>query len=286
MAAPEITIRPVRPADRERVLEMVADVWDGHDYIPRVFDDWVAQPAASFQAAELEGLVVGLQRLRPFSERVVYYEGLRVASTHRKLGIARAMLEAAIRESREQGFEVLRLSTGNPDAVKLFESAGFQLKARLVSWAATRVEGGDPPRMAAPEQASGLLERLRADPAFAAYAGINFDWASGPRDLDLEEMQRLIASGQVRVGAGARSLAVVRVGAGTGRLIATLVAGSGGAFQDLLMALRFEADSQDLESAAIFAPRDHPSADDFQAVGYDLPDDEDGFTIYELRLRS
>src|SRR5882672_12016852 len=115
----------MRPADRERVTEICRDVWDGHDYIPRVFDDWVADAGSTFHAAELEGVVGGVQRMRPYAPGLIWYEGLRVASTHRRQGLARAMLQSAIAEAREQGFRAIRLATGNPTATKLFEELGF-----------------------------------------------------------------------------------------------------------------------------------------------------------------
>src|SRR2546430_2435895 len=76
----DLQLRPVRPADRERIIEITKDVWEGRDYIPRVFDSWVADAGASFQAAEIEGVVVGVQRLRPYAPGLVWYEGLRVAA--------------------------------------------------------------------------------------------------------------------------------------------------------------------------------------------------------------
>src|SRR5256885_181095 len=88
----DLVLRPVRPADYDRIVEITQDVWEGHDYIPRVFDRWVSDSAASFQAAELDGEVVGVQRARPFAPGLVWYEGLRVASSHHRQGIARAML--------------------------------------------------------------------------------------------------------------------------------------------------------------------------------------------------
>jgi hypothetical protein len=93
----DLTLRPVRPADYDRIVEITQDVWEGRDYIPRVFERWVADSAASFQAAELEGEVVGVQRTRPFAPGLVWYEGLRVASSHHRQGIARAMLASAWR---------------------------------------------------------------------------------------------------------------------------------------------------------------------------------------------
>ena len=67
MGTAEIALRPVRPADRDRIAEMTRDVWEGRDYIPRVFDRWVSDAGAEFQAAEVDGVVVGVQRLRPFA---------------------------------------------------------------------------------------------------------------------------------------------------------------------------------------------------------------------------
>ena len=285
MDAAELSLRPVRPADRDRVLELVADVWDGHDYIPSVFDAWASDPAASFQAAEVDGELAGLQRLRPLSRQVVFYEGLRVGSRFRRRGLARAMLRAAVEESRRLGFERMRLVTGNPDAAALFESEGFRRRVVLRWWTASRLEGGDPARIPSPFEAPSLMARLRADPALEAYSGLPGDW-QGPRELDDEELARLAREGLLRVGAGGRSLAVLRGLQGGERLTVTFAAGSGAGFRDLLSALRFEADADGRESVAIAAPADHPSGDDMRSVGYDFSRDGVGFLIFDLVLAS
>ena len=117
----DLVIRPVRPADRERVIELCRDIWDGHDYVPRVFDEWVSDSASAFQAVEVDGIVVGLQRLRPYASGLLWYEGLRVASSHRRQGLARHMLQSALAQARDQDFLEIRLATGNPGAASLFE---------------------------------------------------------------------------------------------------------------------------------------------------------------------
>jgi GNAT superfamily N-acetyltransferase len=148
------------------VLEIARD--DSTDYLPDVFDSWVADPGSNFQAAEEDGVVVGVQRMRPIARRVMFYEGLRVAAGHRRRGIGRAMLREAIRESRGLGFAWLRLYSESQDAGRLFTSEGFRLLADCVVWTALRVEGGDPPRLAAPSEAGNLAERLRQDPSLTA----------------------------------------------------------------------------------------------------------------------
>jgi GNAT superfamily N-acetyltransferase len=272
----------VRPADHERVFAMSEDALDGRDYLSEVFDAWVADPGASFQAAEVDGVVVGIQRLRPIARRLMYYEGLRVAASHRRLGIARSMLREAIREARGLGFTWLRVYTESPDAGRLFTSEGFRLLADCVVWTALRVEGGDPPRLAAPSEAGRLAERLRQDPALAAYGGVNPDWA-GPLDVDADLLEHLADSGLVRVAAGGRGMALIRQGASP-RLMITFVAGSGAALQDLLTALRFEADAADMARVEILAPLHHPAADDLAEVGYHHADGEEHAYIYALEL--
>jgi GNAT superfamily N-acetyltransferase len=283
LEAAELTLRPIRPADRERVMEIAAGVWDGGDYLPEVFDAWAADPGASFQAAEIDGIVVGVQRLRPIARRIVFYEGLRVAREQRRQGIARAMLRQALAEATSLGFEEMRLYTGSPEAGGLFVSEGFRLVVDSAVWNARRVEGGDPPRLASPHEAAGLAERLRSDPALAAYGGVDVNW-NATLDVDADYLGRQAEQGLVRVGAGGRALALVRPG-GRRRLPVTFLAGSGAALQDLLMALRFEADSVGMDGVAVLAPAGHPAGGDLGEVGYDLAEDEGHAYVYKRGLQ-
>jgi GNAT superfamily N-acetyltransferase len=270
----------VRPADRDRVLEIAAG--DGYDYFVEVFDEWLADPGATFQAAELLGTVIGVQRMRPIARGVLFYEGLRVAASHRRQGIARAMLRAAIAEARGLGFQQVRLYTQSPDAGRLFTSEGFRLLVDCVTWTGRRVEGGDPPRLGSPSEAAGLAERLRADPALAAYGGVCVDWHATV-DLDAGALEQLAERGLVRVGAGGRGVALIRAGARR-RLPVTFLGGSGAALQDLLMALRFEADSADMTEVRVLAPAGHPAVADLGEVGYHLAEDEGHAYVYALEL--
>ncbi|HEX2647096.1 MAG TPA: GNAT family N-acetyltransferase, partial [Candidatus Dormibacteraeota bacterium] len=171
----------MRPADRERVLEISRDIWEGHDYIPRVFDRWVADAGASFQAAEAVGVVVGVQRLRPYAPGLIWYEGLRVASDRRREGIARSMLASAVEEAREQGFREMRLATRDSPAINLFESAGFHRVVELRWWRAVRVEGGEPARIPDVTEANRVWQWAQGSPGVELYRGVNPD-LNGSRD--------------------------------------------------------------------------------------------------------
>lgn len=283
MATASVEIRPVRTTDRDRVAALTADVWEGHDYIPRVFDEWVSDPGAWFQAAEVEGELVGVQRLRPIAGDLVWYEGLRVASTHRRQGLARAMLTAAAAQARVLGFKEIRLATANPGAIALFRSAGFTLLLVPRLWRARRLEGDEPARMPAVGDAERLLRVIREDPALEAYGGVvaNGEWAL---DLDVELLRRLATEGALRIAAGGRALAAVREGWGGEHLWAYFVVGSGGALQELLLALRYEADADGMEGVSLWAPEGHPAEADFSASGYDSEAEPFRFSYFALRL--
>jgi GNAT superfamily N-acetyltransferase len=278
----DLTLRPMRTADRARVIEICRDVWDGHDYLPRVFDEWVTDAGAAFQAAEVDGVVVGLQRLRPYATGLVWYEGLRVASTHRRQGLARAMLASAVAEARQQAFREMRLATGNVDAARLFESAGFRRLVDVRWWRGHRVEGGEPARMPDPSEARKLWPMVEKSPGIELYHGVSADF-NGARDIDVGELERLARMGMLRVGPGGRAIAGMREPWGENLAVA-FVTGGGGAMRELLMALRFEADADGLDHVTITLPRDHPAAEDLSASGYDLANDDDSSYIYGLTL--
>jgi N-acetylglutamate synthase-like GNAT family acetyltransferase len=281
-ATEQLIIRPVRHGDRDRVIELTRDVWGGHDYVPRVFDDWVSDAGASFQAIEMDGMVVGLQRLRAYAPGLIWYEGLRVASTHRRQGLARTMLKSAIAEAREQHFREMRLATGNPKAARLFEELGFERLQDDRWWKGSRVEGGESARIPDPAEAEKMWKAIATSPGIELWGGVTADF-NGAYDLSPAELARLAGIGMLRAGPGGRAIAGLREPWGDNLAVA-FVAGKGGALRELLQALRFEADADGLDDVTLALPRDHPAADDLAASGYDLVNDDDSSYIYSLKL--
>ena len=278
----DLVIRPVRPADRERVIELCRDIWDGHDYVPRVFDDWVSDSGSAFQAIELDGTVVGLQRMRPYATGLLWYEGLRVASSHRREGLARHMLQSAIAEAREQNFREVRLATGNPAAAKLFEEVGFVRLQDDRWWKGMRVEGGESARIPGPSEADQLWAAIASSPGIELWGGVTADFR-GAQDVGAKELSRLAGIGMLRSGPGGRAIVGLREPWGNNLAVA-FVAGKGGALRDLLLALRFEADADGLDDVTVALPRNHPAGDDLRASGYDFANDDDTSYVYGLKL--
>jgi len=264
------------------VVELCRDIWDGHDYVPRVFDDWVADSASSFQAVEVDGIVVGLQRLRPYASGLLWYEGLRVASSHRRQGLARHMLQSAVAQAREQDFHEIRLATGNPGAASLFEEVGFFRLQDNRWWRGGRVEGGESPRLPDPSEAAKLWAGIATSPGIELWGGVTADF-QGAQDLGPQELARLAGIGMLRSGPGGRAIVALRQPWGNNISVAFL-AGKGGALRDLLLALRFEADADGLDDVTVAIPRQHPAEEDLRASGYDFANDDDTSYIYGLKL--
>ena len=271
MATLELIQRPLRPSDRRRVLEISAGVWDGHDYLPEVFDEWVQDPGANFQGVELEGVVVGIQRLRPIAPGILFMEGMRVDAALQGRGIGSEMARMAIAGAREQDFRELRLVTANPVAVHLFESLGFALISSLQSWVAPRSEEGELERLPDESQLAGIWEGLADDPDAADYGGVNADWQA-PLDLGLDLLRSLQTEGRVRVSGAGRALALVG-DEGRERLRVTHLSGSAAPLQHLLSDLRFEADAHDLVGVSLLLPAEHRARQALEHVGYDLAND-------------
>ncbi len=59
-------LRPMTPADTPAILAIASRPWEGSDYLPWVFDDWIADRDGEFVAALHDGQVadLGLPDLR------------------------------------------------------------------------------------------------------------------------------------------------------------------------------------------------------------------------------
>jgi len=138
-----LTFRPARAQDKERVLEITARTWgDDGDYIQRVWDKWLADPEGEFTVAEQDGIVVALIKLTWLGEGQWWLEGLRVAPELRLQGIGRAAVMRQVERARQLGGRVVRYATGirNDGSHRIAERAGFHTLMRLVERVAEKLD--------------------------------------------------------------------------------------------------------------------------------------------------
>ncbi|HEX4215444.1 MAG TPA: GNAT family N-acetyltransferase [Candidatus Dormibacteraeota bacterium] len=270
-AAPDLDVRPVRSADRERVEEIAPSA---------PFDDWVGDPSAPFEVGEVDGIVVAIHRLRPVAAGVLVQEGLAVAPGADEVGAA--MVRHALDQARGLGFTEVRAGVTDEEPARLYEREGFRLIARCRTHLGPRMEGVDLPRMGSGADAPGLAGLLRDEgPWLSGYGGLTAG-DDGLRDVDQPLIQRLAEEGRVRVGPGGRAFCLLE--AGDDRLTASFLIGEGAALTELLQGLQFEADGMDVDGARLLAPDVPAAAELLDSVGYRVDDALPAQLAYGRRL--
>jgi N-acetylglutamate synthase-like GNAT family acetyltransferase len=131
-------IRKLRNADRNDMMEISKHVWEGHDYVPSVFDHWLKDSNSHFYGVEIDGHVVALGNLRLIEDgRIGWMEGLRVHPEYRGRGFANDITRHIVKAAEHLDVERLRYTTSDENAasLKLAKIAGFSRILRMaVSW--------------------------------------------------------------------------------------------------------------------------------------------------------
>lgn len=108
----DLVIRPARPEDREAVFAIAAQIWEGHDYLPEVWEEWLHDPAGPMVVAVFAQVPVAVAKITLQSPTEAWLAGMRVDPAHRGRGLARAVTVHLLRWLDERGVPIARFSTG------------------------------------------------------------------------------------------------------------------------------------------------------------------------------
>lgn len=113
--------------DKESILEISKDVWDGNDYIPQVVDLWITEEKGEFTVLEVDGEIRAFAKYSLISETQVWLEGIRVASEHRTKGYAHAFTNYYIEKGKKENMSSLMFSTYylNQGSIRSAQKHGF-----------------------------------------------------------------------------------------------------------------------------------------------------------------
>ncbi len=130
-----IGFRPIQPADKPVLMEIAAEIWEGHDYLPHVFDRWVADTSNYFVGMTLADRLIGCGRLKPLDGRRGWLEGLRIRKRYQGRGLGRTMSRHMVAAGRDRGYEQLVFSTyfGNLSSIRINEAFGFRRTAAFTN---------------------------------------------------------------------------------------------------------------------------------------------------------
>lgn len=292
----ELIIRPARHDDLPEVERICTGTWDWGDYIPEVWDRWLADEQAHVAVAELgDGRMVALGRviLQPHGQ--AWLEGMRVDPDYRRHGIAWRFLEYKLAYARAYGARVARLSTAdsNKPVHSMMERAGMARVGRHEMLTADARPGGEALQTLLPRDAGPVSTFLRHSPVLAAARGLYcLDWAW--QALSQTRAVELLAAGQVAGRRGStgslEALAVLEQEPDEQRLwvgfadAAPAAEADPAALRALAHDLRELAARWGLQRTSAMLPAMSEVREAFRAEGYDYVDWKGEMWIYELPL--
>ena len=215
-----VKIRNARPSDKGPLLDFIKDVWGGHDYIPEVWDEWLADTSAKMSVIEVDGRQVGMNRMRFLPDGSGWLEGVRIHPDYRGMGLASMLGVHSIKAGVRNGVDVYRLATYNRNkpARRQISKMGFREIARADFYepepgARFREQKGV--WRAEERELPEILGMVNGSKEYRLGADVYWDVSAAAR-LTLRVLVGLIEGGSVFRSDGA--VAVARIGSQGGEL--------------------------------------------------------------------
>lgn len=139
------SLRRMSPDDKPALLEIASRIWEGSDYLPGVFDEWVMDTRGEFAAVLLDGRLAGCGKLTFLTDTDAWLEGLRKDPRVPETGLGRAVAEhflplLAVRRELTS----VRFSTyvKNRASIITNERLGFRVRTVLSvkAWQGSRID--------------------------------------------------------------------------------------------------------------------------------------------------
>jgi GNAT superfamily N-acetyltransferase len=106
-------VRRARSSDKEELMRFIKDIWGGHDYLPYVWDEWLRDPAGRMFVVEVDGIPVGMNRVRFLEDGTAWFEGVRIHPKFRGKGLASLLGENSMKVANARGIKTFRLTSGS-----------------------------------------------------------------------------------------------------------------------------------------------------------------------------
>jgi RimJ/RimL family protein N-acetyltransferase len=171
------SFRRMRPDDKPAIVDIASRIWEGDDYLPSVFDEWIRDTTGEFTAVLLDGKVAGCGKLSFVTATDVWLEGLRKDPLVTETGLARAVAHHFLSHlAGRKDLTSVRFSTyvKNTASIVVNERLGFRIRTRLSlkAWRGSRGQLAEPAARARARSAAGAEVRtIRDEPSVTAFLG-------------------------------------------------------------------------------------------------------------------
>jgi GNAT superfamily N-acetyltransferase len=185
----KVICRPARQGDTLDVLELTHTIWEGGDYVPFVWQDWLADTQGRLAVAEYGGRVLGLGKLTRLAAGQWWLEGLRTHPEFEGRGIAASLHDYLVNAWLQIGNGTLRLATASfRTAVQhLSDRSGFIKVSEFSPFRATALKGDVQEfRRLEENQVGAALASLKASPVLALCGGLidlGWEWCAPVSEL-------------------------------------------------------------------------------------------------------
>jgi GNAT superfamily N-acetyltransferase len=285
----QLSIRPARSGDRPAMERICAQTWEWGDYVPGVWEDWLADEQGLVLVGQLGERVVALSKISFLPAGQVWLEGMRVEPDYRRRGIAGRFLDYALAHARQRGARVVRLGTGGHNtAVHIIAArAGMDCIATYVLWVAEPLPDAPGPLFLGSDRAEQVQSFLQGSAVLAHTTGLySAGWVW--QELTARRMAQFLAGGQVVAesapGGGLAALAVISVDTEDREVWLDFVDGQPASVTVLATAIRAHAARCGAESVRAMLPGLAWLRAAFRAAGYGFGDWEGDLWIFERRL--
>src|SRR5512146_635039 len=174
--SPQVVCRPALPSDRGDVLEFTRHIWEGHDYIQYVWDDWLADPRGLLAVAQYGHDAVALGKASYVAESQWWLEGLRVDPNYQGLKISSRMFEYLDNWWQHHAGGAIRLMTSSErvQVHHLCARLGYDKIGEVRAYVAPALEGE--PHGFQPVAEAGVDDALH-------FASVHLGYCPGLADL-------------------------------------------------------------------------------------------------------
>lgn len=271
----DVDVRDALHDDLNEVSEFATDTWEGWDYVPDVWDDWLEEDSGVTLVAEHEEEVVGVVHGTRRGDEA-WLEGMRVAEEHRREGVGSGLTEAALERLAEGGASVARCMVfdDNDAALALLEELGFE---RVTTIRHGRGFGFPYGSMIEEANYDESLQVLRDSEAFEAAGGLyaTKDWRvwSVPETIEEYEGDVLgfVEDDDVRAVALCDGVRVNETGEEKRtELVLGLVWVEPRYASQFALDVRGETRDRNLNDALVFLPDDEEVIGAFDQAGYEF----------------
>lgn len=122
--------------DISAVRDICKDMWEGHDYVPYVIEDWLNDKDSLNYGAfidETKKQLVAFSRVKLYNKRLAWFEGGRVKISYQNQGIGRALAKYGIDYANQLNLKVAQYATSskNLGSISVAKHFGFKIKKSM-----------------------------------------------------------------------------------------------------------------------------------------------------------